>query len=174
MKIDLIPEWALSPADEAQIADLLAAAFDTDFGGRTYYMQRHHLRLVLRDPEIVGHIALLFRAVRQGDQHITIAGLAEVATAPTRRGEGIATRLLRRAVEVSRSSPAEHILLFGDAPIYAGHGFRPVQNPLTFLAIDQDDQSTIHNDASDSLMVLDLSGKPWDGQIPTDLIGRKF
>ncbi len=58
MLIERIPEWSLTADDDAAIAALLARSFDTDFGGRSFYSQHHHLRLVLRDgPQIIGHIA---------------------------------------------------------------------------------------------------------------------
>lgn len=174
MQIDIIPEHLLRKEDESQIIDLLARAFDTDFGGRSYYLQRHHLRLVLRDPNIVGHMAIQFRAIAQDNQHITIAGLAEVSTDPGRRGEGIASALLVRAIDEAKASIAEHFLLFGDAPIYAGHGFRAVQNRLTFVGLGADNKPCIVEGDSDGLMVLELGSKPWDGLAPIDLIGRKF
>ena len=42
MLIQTIPEWHLGPPDNAEIAALLARCFDSDFGGRSYFSQRHH------------------------------------------------------------------------------------------------------------------------------------
>lgn len=85
MQVEAIPKWQFSPADETEIAGLLARCFPTDFSGRSFFQQRHHLRLVIRaQGRIVGHMALLFRAIRLGETLVNIAGLAEVATDPTR------------------------------------------------------------------------------------------
>ena len=65
MVIEPIAEWQLTEPDEAQIAGLMALCFDTDFGGRSFFKTRHHLRLVIREAgQIVAHIALQFRAMR--------------------------------------------------------------------------------------------------------------
>lgn len=46
MMIEAISEMDLSPADDALINRLLVTAFDDSFGDRSYFQQRHHLRLV--------------------------------------------------------------------------------------------------------------------------------
>jgi len=98
MLIEKIPEWDLSSQDDAEIAALLARCFPTDFGGRSYFIQHHHLRLVVRQPQIIGHMALVLRSVQLGDRLVSIAGLAEVATDPAHRGQGIAAQLLQAAI----------------------------------------------------------------------------
>ena len=175
MTIELIPEMALSAADERAIADLLAASFATDFGGRSYYVQRHHLRLVLRDEgAIVGHMALLYRAIRQGNRLIDIVGLADVATAPGSRGKGIASRLLKDAIAVAQTSPASFLMLFGTAGLYGAHGFVAAQNELLYVPMEGAATGELRRDVSDALMVLPLRGADWDGEARTDLLGHKF
>ena len=110
MTPEAIPEIELGPADEAMIADLLMRAFGPDFDGRSYYKQRPHLRLVIRDEgRIVGHMALVMRDIRLGERLCPIAGLAEVATDPERRGAGIASALLPEAIRRSTVEPARVI-----------------------------------------------------------------
>jgi hypothetical protein len=70
---EVIPEWALTPGDEAEIAGLLARCFDTDFGGRSFFQTRQHLRLVHREGAILAHMAMQFRAMRLGERLITVA-----------------------------------------------------------------------------------------------------
>ncbi|NBD30188.1 MAG: GNAT family N-acetyltransferase [Alphaproteobacteria bacterium] len=178
-QIDRIEEMRLEPDDEAQIAQLLLAAFDDEgFCGRSYHQQRHHLRLVLRAPEIIGHMALTYRAIRMGDALVDIVGLAEVATAPERQGEGIATRLLTAALDEARSSGAAFFVLFGNRPIYAGHGFRAVSNPLTYTPMyGQETGAVIRQETAvthDDMMILPLGDMPWDASAHIDLLGTKF
>lgn len=175
MLVERIPEWALTTADEASLVELLARAFDTDYGGRSFFQQRHHLRLVIReDNAVVGHMALLWRAVRLEGRLVTVAGLAEVATDPERRGKGIATTLLKAAIAEARVSPAEFLLLFGTAPLYAGAGFHKAGNRLIHLGLRDAVTGALHREPAETLMVLPLRGGAWDETAELDLLGHIF
>lgn len=175
MQIDRIAEWALTPGDEAQIAALLARCFSTDFGGRSYFQQRHHLRLVTRDQgKILGHMGLLFRAVRLGGALTDIAGLADVATDPASRGQGIAQALLHAAIAEARASQAQFFLLFGNATLYSGNGFRKYPNTLTYLDMRGARTGEVRTEAPEALMVLPLRDQPWPAAAPLDLLGTLF
>lgn len=174
MLIERIPEWHLSAADDAEIAALLARCFPTDFGGRSFFIQRHHLRLVVREGAIIGHMALTLRAVELGERLFTIAGLAEVATHPDHRGKGIAAALLQAAIAESRASPAEHLLLFGVARLYAAAGFRRVSNRMAHVAVQRTRVARLVSDGDDNLMVLPLGDMPWPDDALLDLRGPVF
>jgi predicted N-acetyltransferase YhbS len=176
MTVDLIPEHLLTNTDEAAIARLLARCFTTDFGGRSYFQTRQSWRHVVRqDDAIVAHLAVQLRAVRLGDDLLTIAGIADVATDPDHRGQGHAAGLLQSAVEVSRRSPADFVLLFGTAKLYAAAGFRPIVNPMTYLDLTGARTRTLHRtEANEHLQVLALTDRTWDGTKPLDLLGGLF
>ena len=175
MTPEAIPEIELGPADEAMIADLLMRAFGPDFDGRSYYKQRPHLRLVIRDEgRIVGHMALVMRDIRLGERLCPIAGLAEVATDPERRGAGIASALLQEAIGRARASLAEFLVLFGDRPIYAGHGFVMANNRLTYPVLDDVRTHRVTRRVDPGLMVLPLREAAWDFAAPVDLVGHLF
>jgi predicted N-acetyltransferase YhbS len=174
--IETIAESALTAKDEAQIAHLLARSFDTDFGGRSYFQQRHHLRLVTRqDGKIIGHMGLLFRAIRLGSQLTDIAGLADVCTDPDHRGKGVAQQLLTAAITNARASRATFFLLFGNANIYSGNHFRPFANPITYLDLRGARTGEVKTEAAEQLMVLPLQdGQIWPATVPVDLLGTLF
>lgn len=174
MKVERIEEMRLSPEDDAKIADLLARCFSTDYGGRSFFFQRHHVRLVVRAPEIVGHIALAYRAIRVGDDIMTIAGLAEVATDPDRRGQGIASALLRASIDEAKASAADFLLLFGNAGLYRGQGFVAASNPMRFQVFESLRSQGYEESHKEELMVLPLRGGSWPGDKPVDLLGHKF
>jgi predicted N-acetyltransferase YhbS len=174
MQIDLIPEMDLTAADDAAIAALLERAFSPAFGGKSFYKQRHHLRVVARDPDIVGHIALAFRTVRLGGQRWDVTGLAEVGTAPDRRGQGIAGALLQAAIAASRRSLASFVLLFGDERLYSAAGFRAVPNPVRHLAFTDHGMQDVQVLPDPSLMVLPLGAAVWDDGAEVDLMGHMF
>ena len=175
MPVERIAEWVLTNADDAAIAALLARCFDVDFGGRSYCMQRHHLRLVRREAgKVIGHIALTFRAVRLGDELVDIAGLAEVACDPDHRGKGVATALLGTAIAEAKASPAQFLLLFGTAGLYGGVGFRPAHNPTTYVEMRGARNGPVKSEAAETLQVLALRGAAWDADAPLDLLGCLF
>ena len=181
MTIERIEEMRLTAADEAGIAALLTAAFggDTDdwsgFDGRSYYKQRHHLRLVIRVGDgIVAHVALCFRDIRIGGRLTPIVGLAEVATHPDHRGAGHAGALLRAAIAEARQTLAEFVVLFGDRPLYAGTGFARHDNTIRFVALDRVETHRVIERVDDGLMVLPLHDAVWDGGAQVDLVGHNF
>ena len=132
------------------------------------------MRLVIRNPGVIGHIAVGFRSVRQGDNLIPVATISEVATDPDRRGEGIASLLLGAAITEARQSIAEFVLLFGAAGLYAGHGFRPAQNAVRFVDMAGARTGDVKDQRAVNLMVLALSARAWDTQTPVDLLGHEF
>lgn len=176
MRPETIPEHLLTNADEAAIAALLARCFTTDFGGRSFFQTRHTWRHVLRhDGQVIAHLAVQLRAVRLGEDLTTIAGIADVATDPGHRGQGHAATLLQTAISTARQSPARHVVLFGTAQLYPAAGFRPIQNPLTYIDLTHARSGTLHRDRpEDHLQVLDLASTPWDETKPLDLLGGLF
>ncbi len=175
MKIERIEEMRLGPADDAQIATLLAASFDTNFDGRSFYQQRNHVRFVTRqDDRIVGHMALSIRDIRMGDRAVTVVGLADVATDPACRGQGIASALLQATIAEAKQSPAEFYMLFGDAALYAANGFVPASNPIRFISLLGNRTRTVYEKPSDGLMIMPLGDLDWDGDALIDLVGHAF
>lgn len=176
MTADLIPEHLLTNADETAIARLLARCFSTDFGGRSFFQTRHSWRHVIwRDDAIVAHLAVQLRAVRLGDDLVTIAGIADVATDPDHRGQGYAAALLQAAIAVARTSPADFVLLFGTARLYPAAGFRPIANPMTYLDLTDARTGQLRGaETNEHLQVLALTDRTWDGTKPLDLLGGLF
>ena len=173
--IELIPETALTTTDEVQIASLLIRCFDTPFNNRSYYRQRPHLRLIQRQHgQIIGHIGLLLRPIRLGGALTEIAGLVEVATDPDHRGQAIASNLLRAAITQAHTMPAEYLLLFGEAALYAGNGFTRHTNILTYLDITEGRTRDILTEPAQTLMVLPLREQIWPATAPLDMLGPLF
>ena len=175
MTVETIPEHLLTNDDQAAVGALLARCFDTDFGGRSFFQTRHSWRHVIRQGGITAHIAVQLRAVRLGGQLLTIAGIADVATDPDHRGQGLAARLLQAAIAAARQSTAQHVLLFGTARLYPAAGFRPTSNPLTYLDLTGARSGDLYRDRRvKHLQVLDIGPEPWDDTKPLDLLGGLF
>lgn len=168
-------ESEVTAEDEAQIVALLARCFDTDFGGRSYFRTRHHLRLLVRDQgRIIAHMALQFRAMRLGGSLIHVAALGDVATDPGHRGKGLAATLLQAAIAEARTARASHFLLFGTAALYAAAGFQPASNPLIYLDLDGAQTGSLRKEPAEALQVLSLDGTEWDTTAELDVLGGLF
>lgn len=175
MTVETIPEYMLTNLDEAAIAALLKRCFSTDFGGRSFFQTRHTWRHVVRQGSVIAHLAVQLRAVRLGEEHLTVAGIADVATDPDHRGQGHAARLLQAALAAARQSPARHVLLFGTAKLYPAAGFRTIRNPLTYVDLTGARTGPLHRDRSERhLQVLDIGPERWDDTKPLDLLGGLF
>lgn len=173
MVIDLIPELRLSAADDAQIAALMASAFDDGYDGRSFYQQRYHQRVVARDGErIISHIGASISDIRMGDDAVTVVGLGDVATDPTCQRQGIASQLLRAAIHEATRSIASFVILFGDAGIYATGGFVPMPNTIRFISLLGNRTRTVYEKPSNALMVLPLGDRIWDPDALIDLVGH--
>lgn len=175
MQIERIEEMRLTRADEAAIATLLDLAFGTDFAGRSFYQNRHHVRLIVRDGSTVfGHMAIGLRAIRMGAQLCHAVGLAEVATHPDHRGQGIATALMHAAIAEARASIADFLVLFGDQPLYAASGFVAQPNSVTHLDMQGARSGDVIRGPKVGLMVMPLDDLPWDPKAEIDLMGFAF
>lgn len=175
MEIETTAELALTRAQETEIGALIVRVWP-DSDGRTWCRQRHHLRLVARDGgAVIGHMALGLRAVRLGGRLVESASLAEVCTDPARRGEGIAARLLERALSAARGSLADVALLFGDARLYVAACFRQMTLPLVCLGLDGARSGKLCREAATNhLMVLELGDLRWQDGAELDLMGGLF
>ena len=175
MQIKRIHEIELSASDDAKIGALMDMCFDTEFDGRSFFQQRHHLRLFIRSEDaIIAHMALDLRAIRIGGTLRDVMGLAEVATAPTHRGKGLASRLMSAAIDEAKASPADFFVLFGDRPLYAGQGFSRVANDAIYVTMEGAKTGQVVERPTNALMMLPLSDKTWDETAVVDLMGHKF
>ena len=175
MKIERIEELQLSKSDDAAIATLLGGAFETDFGQRSFFQQRHHLRLLMREKEtVIGHMAISIRAIRMGNTVLTVAGLGDVATDINYRGQGIATQLMHRAIQEVKSSQCAFFLLFGNRPLYAASGFKPVANKVRYTSLIGVKTGEVVEISDSGLMVMPLGSALWDETAVIDLAGHAF
>lgn len=174
-EVTKIDEHQLTTSDEIGLNQLLLGAFGGEFGDRSYHQQRHHMRVIARqDGHIIGQMALCYRSIRMGADLVPIMGLADVATTSEQRGRGVAGAMLELAISLVSQSAAEFFVLFGDRPIYAGHGFQAVGNAVTYTSLENAHTGAVITKSNAKLMVLPMTDRLWDAAAPVDLLGFSF
>ena len=173
-KIEVIQETNLTEQDHIQISTLLDMSFDTDFKGRSYFLQPHHFRVVWREGQILGHAGLILRRVLLDGQEIEILGLCDVAVSPDVRKTGIASALVERSIEVARDLPVQFFALFGTENLYKKAGFEPMDNEIIWFDMEDGPSREVRRGGKGDLMVLELGMTKWNSQGTLDLLGFKF
>ena len=175
MQIESIDEQDITPEDEKRITRALQRAFSEGFEDRSFYQQRHNKRFIVRQGDIIiGHMAVCYRSIRMNDQLIRIAGLAEVATDPDFRGQGIASKLMAAVLDYVEGTQADFFLLFGVRAMYEGNGFLAVPNPVTYVDMQGAKTVSVSQLAKTYLMVRQMKEIPWDDTADIDLLGHMF
>ena len=170
-----IDEFDLTPERDGELAALIAEAMPPDYGGRSYYQNRHHRRYVARDGKrAVAHLAVALRAVRLGKTVHTVGGIAEVCTLPTHRRQGLATRLLAMAEDDARAARLPFLVLFGTEPIYEAAGYEPKSNDVRRVKMTGVETGITREGPIGALKVKTLGDAAWDDGALLDLCGWPF
>ncbi len=179
IRYQYVEELELDRHNNTSIARLIADTYRSDFSGRSYYQNRHHRRYLAWETQsgegqLVGHLAVSFRAITMGEALVDIIGIGEVAVAAAFRRRGIARTLLNNALDDARQSTARFAALFGENPLYQQAGFVPAHNPLTLVEMTGAQTREIVTGPNRYFMVLALAGDSWDHTTPVDLAGFAF
>lgn len=173
--IERVEELRLNKATEAQIAELLDTTFTTDFGGRSFFQNRHHCRFIaFQKGELVGHLSIAYRAIQMGRQRVDIVGIGEVAVAAKARKQGIATELVHCAIEEGKAAEADFAALFGEESLYSKAGFVKGNNNITLSEMEGARTGTIVRENNPYFMIRPLGKLEWDFNVPVDLAGFSF
>ena len=91
------------PTRDAAIASLLDACFDGVHGGRTWFKQIPHQRLLAwSGSDLMGHVGMEYRVVRVGEAFLPVVGIVDLCVAPAARRQGIGAALLLGVEERAR------------------------------------------------------------------------
>jgi predicted acetyltransferase len=117
---------------------------------------------------------LLERPIRVGDAVLRAIGVVDVCVATEARSRGIAGRLLEEALALAARSRFDVAVLFADDHrLYQRHGFHVVDNPCSWLRIDEHRTLGVAEPVSlrDSMMVRRVGDATWPAG-PVDLLGH--
>jgi predicted N-acetyltransferase YhbS len=119
--------------DEKGIVELLKLCFSDfnrwgvtvedwiSFEDGDYGYRRENALVAELDGRIVGHLHVVFRRVYIGASQVDVCGIANVSTHPDFRGRGIASSLMRKALDLCRERGSSLASLLTG---YGGEGYR--------------------------------------------------
>lgn len=177
-EISRLAEYELTKAQRTQCGDLISQAFDDlDFQGRCFYKQKPHFRfLAMNGLDLVGHLAVDYRAIRADSATLSIFGILDVVVAPHRQRQGIGSALLGEAEKLARKSDVDFLVLLTDQHgFYERHGFERVTTaPARWLGIHQmESHAIMTRDVGERLMCKPVNAEVWpEGKI--DFAGYLF
>jgi predicted N-acetyltransferase YhbS len=89
-----------------------------------------HGRVVLLDGEVAAYVRIFARTMLVGGRPLPAGGIGSVATHPGARGRGLASALMRDAIEQMRRERMQVSFLFTGIPrFYAPFGYRIIRQP---------------------------------------------
>ena len=171
--IQRIAEVDVTATDHSEIADLLAASFDSTFEGRSYFIQPPSARLIVRDDKnrIVAQTSLFLRRIRVEVSEFRAIGLGDVAVSARCRGKGLGGRMVEEALAFGRALDQDFAMLEGDSGIYGRNGFVAVDNLIRNLNVET---GRVIEETGFGFMICRLADKPWPASETVDLMGPRF
>ncbi len=170
-----VEELRLTDELERDIAALLSECMSVDYEGRSFFQNRFHCRFIVEcEGQIIGHLAIAYRAIRLGKVLVDIIGIGEVAVAASYRHQGIGSRLVEAALEEGRSARADFAALFGEKSMYAGAGFIHAPNRLTISEMEGSRTGFMVREFNEHFMIFPLGDLKWDDNVLVDLAGFPF
>ena len=131
LPITIRPERGDDPAEAAAIADMVTAAFGSDFEGglpaairaSDNYIPESAL-VAVHDGRVVGHVMISHVDLRGADGVVRrVATLSPLAVAPDVQGQGVGRALVRAVVAVAESRGEPLVVLEGSPRYYGALGF---------------------------------------------------
>jgi len=94
---------------------------------------RENLRIMLVGRKVVSHLGIFFQEIIIRGTRLKVGSIGAVATHPRHRGKGLATQLLKDAIEKLSRDGADLMLVSGDRGLYRRAGCSPVGKMYQFI-----------------------------------------
>ncbi|MBL7261048.1 GNAT family N-acetyltransferase [Paractinoplanes lichenicola] len=170
-----LPEAEIDSSLHLALQGLLGACFP-GYPERSYFKIPPHFRYVVSDgPAVVAQLGVELRVIRVGEQVLRTFGVVDVCVREDRRGRGLASRLLDEVVGYAGGCGMDFVILFADDDgLYRRHGFARVDNPLTWVKINEHHTIGLAQAVTPhEMMVRPVGEMVWPtGEI--DLLGHVF
>ncbi len=180
MQLITLNEFEINEATSKAINALLQKNFtEVDYHGRDYFKQLPHYRILAKiEEELVGQLAIDYRAMKLNGRPITVFGVIDLCVDPTQQGKGIGTKLLLEFEKLAQQNKAkiDFLFLVTDEPAYYERlGYTAKKLTVTWLKIDQHNNYGLGTEKIDdaAFMVKAIGNKTWDdGEL--DMLGYMY
>jgi len=176
LRLEYAREPAISATLDGELRELISGCFDRPhtafFKERRFAQEMPLHRHLLRDGsgKLVAHLAVHVKRVTVAREELVVGGIAEVCVHETQRGRGHVGFLLRVAEQNLLENGSLYAILFGEVPVYASSGYRPIGAPIRRLdPVTQREETGLMPLA----LVHALSERPWPEGL-VDLHGPAF
>lgn len=177
--IKKVSDYELTIETIEKIQILLVTCFGKDYpNNRIFYKQIPHFRFLYFDEnnELIGHIALDYRAMNLNGKLLFVMGISDVCVAKTHRNKKIGTKLIQAVEKFSEDKRVDFLLLATELPKwYKKLGFEVIDNECIWLKINDTDLTSLGlgKGKVNGLMIKRVSGEKWNtGTI--DLLGHLY
>jgi ribosomal protein S18 acetylase RimI-like enzyme len=161
------------------LSDQLRSLLQSSFPGypdRDYYKLPPHFRfLAMVGDNVVAQVGVELRVVRVGQSILRTFGIVDLCVKADKRSRGLAKELLTEVTEYAGACEMDFVVLFADDDrLYAQNGWRRVNNPCTWIRVDEHvTLGLARRELTNALMVKTVQGKVWpEGEV--DLLGHLF
>lgn len=179
MNLIFINEFEISEKISVGISHLLASAFPyADYKGRSFFKQMPQYRLILfnEESEVIGQLAVDYRAMNLGNELIKVWGIVDFAIEIKHQKKGYGTMMMHEFIRLAEenSQNIDFLYLVTDLPeFYKKFGFEQASlEKIKWLKIH--DLRTLglgYEKVDDCLqMYKPISGKAWTGD-ELDMLG---
>jgi GNAT superfamily N-acetyltransferase len=176
--LEVLPETDLPVAADQAIRRLLCQCFpaDADVFARSrawHGSAPTYSVLAWQRPRLVGHLGIVVRTIRCGDQQATVAGVQNFCVTPPCRGSGLGRQLMEGAFAEARRRQIAFGLLFCIPelePLYRSLGWFTLNEPTT---MPDDRGRTRPIPAKNVAMAIELGRQPFPAG-PVHLQGRDW
>jgi GNAT superfamily N-acetyltransferase len=170
-----LPEAEIGPRLHVSLQGLLGACFG-GYPQRSYFKIPPHFRYVVTEgPALLAQLGVELRVIRVGEHVLRTFGVVDVCVRADRRGQGLASRLLDEVTSYATACGMDFVILFADEDgLYRRHGFVRVDNPLTWVKINEHHTIGLARAVTPHEMVVrPVGGSVWPaGEV--DLLGHIF
>ena len=176
MKIHRLEEFFINQQQHQQIGELLQQCFSSYPKHRSFYKQVPNFRfLVFEKNNLIGHLAIIHRLIKVGQENFTIFGVSDLCVHPNYQQKNIASILLKDLEILGKDNNIDFILLIAqDQKFYLKNNYKSFNNNCRWLIINELESLGLTQRSLDSaLMIKPLNQKKWnDGMV--DFMGSLF
>lgn len=154
--LSIVHDNQLSEKQRAEFFAFEQKCFEKDLTAhrRLLYFSQPFAHIFIEDHgKLISYLRVFVRQVQWNKQSILIGGVGSVATEQSYRGQGIATQLLREAMQLLHQQHVSFAVLQTYIPkggkLYERVGFYPAQKGYTFL----DSNNQLHTVKAQDVMV---------------------